>query len=70
MKYCCGMRRYFRFGITGVSKTEQAPTEIVDFVTQWEPKIVVRIKHCPFCGEVIPPDADVRITNPDGSIDQ
>ena len=69
-QYCCGMRRYFLFGIIGHRQDEQAPTELCDFVTRWEPRIVVRIKHCPFCGEVLPEGDTVRTTNPDGSIDE
>lgn len=61
-QYCCGMRRYILFGIVGLRTDEQAPIELVDFVTQWEPNIVVRIKYCPFCGTEIPPNDTMRTT--------
>lgn len=60
-EYCCPMRQHFLIGIIGTRKGQPMPVETVDFVTEWEPKMVIRIKHCPFCGDQLPHDALVRV---------
>lgn len=60
--YCCAMRRHFLIGIIGTRRGEPAPIDLADYVVEWEPKIVIRIKHCPFCGKVLPDDDTVRRT--------
>lgn len=50
-QYCCTMRRHFLVGIVGVRKGEPTPIEAADFVIAWEPKILIKIKYCPFCGK-------------------
>ncbi len=46
------MRKHFLIGIIGVAQGP-APTESADFVVSWEPKILIAIKYCPFCGKQI-----------------
>lgn len=59
--FCCPMRRHFLVGIIGVREDEPAPVDVADFVIQWEPKVLIRIKHCPFCGDELPREALMRI---------
>ena len=61
MKYCCNMREYFVIGIIGKRSDIEAPTDMADFIVAWEPKIIVRIKYCPFCGKEVTDDQVVRI---------
>jgi len=49
--YCCSMRRHFFLGITGVRADEEMPVEAVDFIDVWEPKMIVNVRFCPFCGK-------------------
>lgn len=51
--YCCAMRRHFVLGIVGVRANEEMPTDMADYVMEWEPKLVISIHYCPFCGEDI-----------------
>lgn len=58
--YCCSMRRHFLVGIVATRKDEPTPIEVVDFVVEWEPKMIIRIKYCSFCGDQLPHNALVR----------
>lgn len=60
-KYCCGMRRHFVVGIIAQRQGEDPPVDLADFVVAWEPKIAIRIKYCPFCGEELPDDDTLRM---------
>lgn len=56
--YCCAMRQHFVLGIVGVRANEEMPVDMVDYVIEWEPQLVVAIHYCPFCGEGIATDKD------------
>lgn len=47
------MRQHFILGIMGVRESGPAPVDAADFVIQFEPKIIIAIKYCPFCGAAI-----------------
>jgi hypothetical protein len=53
--YCCDMRRHFLVGIVAERHDQPAPIECMDFVVTFEPRIVIAIKFCPFCGQRIDP---------------
>lgn len=57
--YCCEMRRHFVVGILGETRGEM-PLEVADFVVAWEPKIIIAIRYCPFCGNKINKDETTR----------
>jgi len=61
-KYCCAMRRHFLVGVVATREGEEIPTEAVDFALAFEPKLLIRIKFCPFCGEEIPQSNTMRTT--------
>jgi len=58
--YCCPVRRHLFIGIIGERK-EAPPVELADFIIQWEPQLVVGIKYCPFCGQIIKRGDALRI---------
>jgi hypothetical protein len=64
-KYCCLMRRHFIFGIIGERAGEDAPVDTADFIVQWEPKPIIGIKFCPFCGKAIDASQEMRVTGLD-----
>mgnify|MGYP000739877205 CR=1 FL=1 len=51
--YCCPMRRYFLVGIVGTRANEEMPIESADFIDVWEPKMIVNIQLCRFCGQKV-----------------
>lgn len=60
-EYCCQMRAYFLIGIVATRTDVPQPVDIADYVMEWEPQIVIKIRHCPFCGEKIRDDETVRV---------
>ncbi len=58
--YCCSMRRHYLIGIVGTRNDEPMPLEAADFIDEWEPKIILKIKFCCFCGKEITADQTVR----------
>ena len=58
--YCCAMRKHYVLGIVGSRKDEPVPIEAADFVEQWSPKVVLRIRYCPFCGVELHGDQTTR----------
>lgn len=60
--YCCSMRRHFLLGIVGQRSDEGMPVEAADFILEWEPKIIIKIRYCSFCGEKVG-DESVRVVD-------
>ncbi len=58
--YCCQLRRKFVLGIIAEDRSIDYPVDVADIVVEWEPKILIRIRFCPFCGTKIPPAAPTR----------
>ena len=58
--YCCPMRKHYLIGIVGQRNDQPMPTEAADFIAQWEPKLILNIRYCPFCGNEITPDQTMR----------
>jgi len=63
--YCCQLRRKFVVAIVADDESVFFPTDQVDAIVAWEPRIVVRIAFCPFCGTKIAPDAPTRVALPE-----
>ncbi len=61
-RYCCPVRRHFLIGIIG-QRAEPPPVEIADFILAWEPKIIVGIRYCPFCGVELQREDPRTVTN-------
>ena len=59
-KYCCKMRAHFLIGVVGTREGD-APVEAADFIIAFEPKIIMKIKYCPFCGKEMTHDGTLRI---------
>lgn len=56
------MRRHIVSAIVGTRG--KAPTNLVDYVEEWEPTIRLRAKFCPWCGKPLAADAPVNIVTP------
>lgn len=60
--WCCTARQHFVLAIIGT--VGDPPADIADFITQWEPQMVVSIVYCPFCGKRVQPGAPRRVSAP------
>lgn len=58
--WCCAMRQKFLVQIVADDVSVEAPVDLVDFVTSWEPTITICIRYCPFCGSQLGKDSSVR----------
>jgi len=63
---CCAMRKYVQIGI--VALHGEPPVEMADFVSQWEPQMILRVAYCSWCGRRIPPQAPVYNTPPESEL--
>lgn len=62
--YCCAMRRHFLIGMVGIRNDEPTPTDVVDFIHDFNAKpAIILIKFCPFCGAPI--DNSQTLRTPD-----
>jgi len=53
-EFCCEMRRKFLVNIVREDRDVPTPTELADFVLDWErDRPLIGIKYCPFCGKLI-----------------
>lgn len=59
--YCCRARQRFVLGIVGENPEIELGVEVADLVVRWEPKILLRIRFCPFCGVAIDGRQPLRI---------
>ena len=59
--YCCAMRRHFVLGIVAYRKGEDMPTEAIDFAIEYEPRLIIAFKFCPFCGQPRSEEDTLRI---------
>lgn len=55
--FCCKMREKYLIGIVAENRDIPQPVEAGDFIDFEMPhpegKLVIRIKYCPFCGQVV-----------------
>lgn len=61
----CPMRAYFLIGVVGQQAEGSAPIEVVDFIDDPSVKpMLIHIKYCPFCGQLIKDDETRRSSAP------